>query len=296
MAIQTKLYAICVDGIDGIGKTKFAKSLTSEFSLRGFRTKYVHFPDLNAGWGGEICKRASITFNDLLDADQYELAGIFTNNRHSAYAKALDYYKSGNAADNYDVVVFDRCWLSTLVYQSTIIRYRQFLKDHWEEFESSVCDRNKIFSRVMSDDMVDKFQLPQFVKMLVDHEIARTFLSDPEVFVQYMICLPANGLSIEMFEAIRQRILNRGEQLQTYEKSLLYQCLCGTTYANIWQLFSDKPIECRIPATPVPIDELPVSSIDQAVTEYYDSLAREYCDILMSAALPYQTKITANSR
>ena len=102
---------ICLEGIDGAGKTTQAQQLVSNLKDRGYSAEFVHDPGTTPA--GLAIRHILLGVDRLAISPATQLL-LFS----AARAELSEYIKRKLAEDT--IIVCDRWFLSTLVYQATL--------------------------------------------------------------------------------------------------------------------------------------------------------------------------------
>ena len=120
---------LVLEGPDGSGKSTIARLLAERYERRGQRAVVVHMPGATEK-GGKI--RSIVT--EYNDADPYGLMMLFFADFHFSMREII-----APALDEGKMVILDRFFLSTLVYQyyryppsARNRRVFSFIRDEWE--------------------------------------------------------------------------------------------------------------------------------------------------------------------
>ena len=101
-----------VEGVDGAGKSTQIKLLKDYFTLKGFKSEYLHFPRTDKPFFGELIARfLRGEFGSLKEVDPWLVAMLYAGDRKDASATIGKWLNDGK------VVLLDRYTYSNIAYQ-----------------------------------------------------------------------------------------------------------------------------------------------------------------------------------
>lgn len=125
---MNKKLIVTIDGADGAGKKTTAKELQEILEERGFRTYYMDFPDYSSNTGKAI--KEYLTDPSYTCDNRRVISQLYTADR------SMWMMKNRNNPDllNADILLYNRSWISNLIYQTTVIppnRLKRYCNDEF---------------------------------------------------------------------------------------------------------------------------------------------------------------------
>lgn len=107
---------ITIDGIDGIGKATASKLLKARLEAKGYKVGAIAPPFYETNTGKDIKDYLMNGYGDI--SDRRVCSAMYGQDRNMFYRQHFNEYFGVNS--EYDIVMYDRSWLSNLFYQTTL--------------------------------------------------------------------------------------------------------------------------------------------------------------------------------